>query len=70
MKNILLITGDPNSINSEIIFNIIKKLDKKIKEKIIKKSNFDLLKEQFKALKFKQKLLKIKNFDNNNKSNY
>ena len=68
MKNILLITGDPNSINSEIIFKTIKKLDKKIKEKIFLISNFDLLKEQFKALKFKQKLLKIKNFDNNDKS--
>lgn len=68
MKNILLITGDPNSINSEIIFKTIKKLDKKIKEKIFLISNFNLLKEQFKALKFKQELVKIKNFDNNDKS--
>ena len=32
-EKILIISGDPNSVNSEIIFKTWKKLKKKIKEK-------------------------------------
>ena len=34
-KKIIIITGDPNSINSEIIFKTWKKLDKRTKKKFI-----------------------------------
>ena len=36
MKNkILIVSGDPNSINSEIIFKIFKKLNKSIRARLI-----------------------------------
>ena len=33
-KIILIVCGDPNSINSEIIFKVWKKLNSRLKEKI------------------------------------
>ena len=33
MKKILIITGDPNSINSEIIFKVWKKMKDPLKKK-------------------------------------
>ena len=44
MKKILLISGDPNSINSELIYKSLKKLSKNKKKKIYLISNFKLLK--------------------------
>ena len=38
-KKIILVGGDPNSINSEIIFKSWKKIPKNIKKKIILISN-------------------------------
>ena len=64
MKNkIILICGDPNSINSEIIFKAWKKLDSKLRKSIYLIGNFSLLKEQFKKLKIKTKILKVKNIE-------
>lgn len=60
-KKILIITGDPNSINSELIFKTWKKLNRKIKKKIIFISNYNLFKEQFKKLKYKTKIINLKN---------
>ena len=40
MKKILLISGDPNSINSELIYKSLKKLSKNKKKKIYLISNF------------------------------
>ena len=34
-KKIIIINGDPNNINSEIIFKKWKKLDKRTKKKVI-----------------------------------
>ena len=34
MKNILIISGDPNSINSEIIIKTFKKLSTNVKKKV------------------------------------
>ena len=48
MKKIILVTGDPNSINSEIIFKCWKNLSNKIKKKIVVISNIKLLQDQFK----------------------
>ena len=47
-KKILLVTGDPNSINSEIIFKTWKKINKSLKKRIYLISNYDLLFKQFK----------------------
>ena len=51
-KKIIIVFGDPNSINSEIIFKSWKKLSLNIKKKIYLISNFELLKSQFKKLKY------------------
>ena len=66
MKNkILIVSGDPNSINSEIIFKIWKKLKVFTRKKIYIISNLNLLKSQFKKLNYKIKLLKVNNIHEN-----
>ena len=60
MNKKIIISGDPNSINSEIIFKCWKKLNLNTK-KIILVSNYDLIKKQFKRLNYKIKLLKVDN---------
>ena len=52
-EKILLIAGDPNSVNSEIIFKSWKNLDKKIKKKLFIVGSQKLLKTQFKKLGYK-----------------
>lgn len=68
MKKIILISGDPNSINSEIIYKTWKQLNKSLKKNIYLISNISLLKEQFKILKYKINLKKVEdiheNYDN------
>ena len=44
MNKIILISGDPNSINSEIIYKTWKNLNKSLKRRIYIISNFELLK--------------------------
>ena len=61
-KKIILVGGDPNSINSEIIFKSWKKIPKKIKKKIILISNYNMLLDQFKRLNYKVNLMKIDNY--------
>ena len=64
MKNkIILVGGDPNSINSEIIFKCWKKLSKQLKKNIFVISNYSLLKDQFKKLNYKIDLKKVKNIN-------
>ena len=64
MKNrILILSGDPNSINSELIFKSWKKLNKPLKKKILIVSNYNLLKKQFEILGYKINLKKLKNID-------
>lgn len=64
MKKIILISGDPDSINSEIIFKCWKKLKRSVKKKIFLISNFDLMNQQFKKLNYKIKTRKIENEKN------
>ena len=62
MKNkIILVGGEPNSINSEIIYKSLKKKSSKFKERIYLISNYELIKKQFALLKFREKLIKVKN---------
>ena len=60
IKKIILVSGDPNSINSEIIYKSWIKLPKKIKKNIYLISNYKLIENQFKKLKYKIKLSKVK----------
>ena len=61
-KKIIIFSGEPNSINSEIIFKSWRKLNNSIKKKIYFISNFDLLSDQFKKLKYSIELVKVNNF--------
>ncbi len=68
MKKILIVTGDPNSINSEIINKIWKKLNTNLKKRIFLISSFELLKKQFQYLNYRTKIIKVNNLDSNIKS--
>lgn len=71
MKNkILIFTGDPISVNSEVLIKVWKKLPKNLKKKIFIISNFKLLEAQFKKLKYKVKLNQIERlYENTNNIN-
>ena len=45
-KIIIIVAGDPNSINSELIFKSLKKLNSKTRKNIILIGNFNLIKKQ------------------------
>ncbi len=62
-KKIIIISGDPNSINSEIIYKSWKKLIPSVKKNIYIISSYDLLKKQFRILKYKIRLQKVKNIN-------
>jgi 4-hydroxy-L-threonine phosphate dehydrogenase PdxA len=69
-KKIILIGGDPNSINSELIFKSYKKIKTSLKKRIYLISNFDLIKNQLVKLNYKLKLIKVNNiFEEENNSN-
>ena len=62
MRNkIIIISGDPNSVNSEIIYKSWKNISNKLKKKIYFVSNFELLKSQFNKLGYSSSLKKVKN---------
>ena len=66
MKKIILVGGDPNSINSEIILKSWKKISTSLKKKIYLISNYNLIKDQSKKLKISTKFCKIKNLEDKN----
>ncbi len=59
MKKIILISGDPNSINSEIIVKSWRSLNSSLKKRLYLISNYDLIKKQFKRLKFNKKIVEV-----------
>ena len=63
-KKIIIVGGDPNSINSEIIFKAWKKSKNTIKKNLYLIANFRLFYEQAKKLKFKINLEKVDYFNN------
>ncbi len=65
-NKILIVAGDPNSINSEIIFKSFKKLNNSIRKKIYVLGNCELIEKQLKQLKYKLKLSKVKNINQKN----
>ena len=58
-KKILIVFGDPNSINSEIIYKTWRKLNNSLKKRICIIGNLDLIKKQFAILGYNLKLKKI-----------
>ena len=70
MKNkIILVSGDPNSINSEIIYKSWKKLKKSLKKRIFLISNTHLLTQQFKKLNYPIKVVAINDLNQKIKDN-
>ena len=67
MKKIILISGDPNSINTEILFKSWKKISKALKKKIYLISNYNLILDQLKRLNSPLKVSKVKNINDKNK---
>ncbi len=66
MKKIILISGDPNSINSEILFKSWKKISKTLKKKIYLISNYNLIIDQSKKLNSPLKVTKVKSINDKN----
>ena len=64
-KKILIVSGDPNSINSEIIYKTWNKLNFKVKKKIYLIANFKLIRKQFKKIKSKVRVIKVKSINEN-----
>ena len=62
-NKIIIVAGDPNSVNSEIIFKAWKKIDNKIKKRIYLIANYNLIYKQYKKLRYKIKLIKINNIE-------
>lgn len=60
-NKILLLCGDPNSINSEIIYRSWNKLSSRLKKNIYLLGNFRLLSVQYKRLKIKNNLVLVSN---------
>ena len=65
-KKILIITGDPNSINSEIIYKTWKKISNDQKKEVFLIGSHNLINEQFKKLKIKIKIDKVKDLEDYN----
>tara|TARA_A100001011_G_C14240251_1_gene812932 strand:+ start:421 stop:1389 length:969 start_codon:yes stop_codon:yes gene_type:complete len=60
---IIIVAGDPHSINAEIINKVWKKIDKKVRKKLFLIASFKLIEAQFKKLNSKIQLIKLKNCD-------
>ena len=70
MKNkILIIGGDPNSINSEVIIKSWKKLKKNLRERILIVADYNLMVAQAKRLNLRIKFQKYLNKKNRKSSN-
>ena len=69
-KKILILGGDPNSINSEIIFKSWKKISKSTRRKIFLISNYNLINDQLKKLNLSIKLKKTISLDDKTNHQY
>ena len=66
-KKILIVGGDPNSINSEILIKSWRKLSTSFKKRIFLISNYDLISKQIKLLKLPTKISLVKDINQKNK---
>ena len=69
-KKILLLSGDPKSVNSELIYKCWKKLNNSLKKKIYLISNYNLINHQFKKLRYPLKVVKVKDLNDTNDKNF
>ena len=60
-EKIIIIGGDPNSVNSEIIYKSWKKINKSLRKKIFLITNISLFQRQLKKLNYSIKLKEVKN---------
>ena len=68
-KKIIIVCGDPNSINSEIIYKTFLKLGKGLRKKLILIGNYNLIYSQFFKLKKKNNLVKVKTLNTSTQLN-
>ena len=68
-KKIIIVAGDPNSINCEIISKTWRAINTSIKKKIYLIGNFNLINKQFKKLKRKVSIIKVKQLEDNSSPN-
>jgi len=69
-KKILLISGDPNSINSEIIYKAWKKINPSLRKQLYLIGSLKLLKAQFKKLRYPIKMIEVKSIYESTKANH
>ena len=62
-KKILIFSGDPNSINSEIILKCWRNIDSTTKKRIYIITNYELIKSQLKRLGYSSKIEIVKNLN-------
>ena len=64
-KKIIIVAGDPNSINSEIISKIWKEINPSLRKKLYLIANFNLINKQFQRIKSKISIVKVKQINEN-----
>ena len=64
-NKIIIVAGDPNSINSEIIYKSWKKINNKIKKRLYLIANYNLICKQYRKLNYKINIMKIDNIEDN-----
>ena len=72
IKKIVIIAGDPNSINSEIIFKVWKKSNQSVRRRLYVIGNYNILKKQLRKNGYNidlKKLSDINDFSNSKKLN-
>jgi 4-hydroxythreonine-4-phosphate dehydrogenase len=68
-KNIVIVAGDPNSVNSEIIYKTWKKLSLLTKKRLYIIGNYALIVKQLKKINLKKKIIKLKEISLRNNTN-
>ena len=68
-KKIIIFSGDPNSVNSELIYKSFIKLKKETRKKVYLITNYELFKSQLKKLNYSLNLVKFNNTNKKNSSN-
>ena len=66
-KKIIILSSDPNSINSEIIFKTWKNINNSLRKRIYLISNHRLMISQLKKIKYKIKITKVKDINEQTK---
>ena len=64
-KKIIIVGSDPNSINSEIISKVWGKINPSIRKKLYLIANYNLINEQFKKIKSRTPIVKVKELNEN-----